>query len=462
MRIKNRNVVHVEGQDRAKSYLPRFLVLGAYLLMGLRLYRLISRYAVNLLFWDQWDFDDATLFQRHSIWEMFRWQHGPHRQGLGALLQKLIEPSIHWNSRYEAFGIGAIIFTAAVLALVLKVRLYGTIGYSDLIIPLLFLTPRQFETLVLATNPAHGALPLLLIILYCLCWLIRTYFWKYICVLLVNFVLIYTGFGIFIGSLTPILLALDYYENTRRLAHRYRWGSGAALTLSIVSLASFFVGYKFDAAVDCFSPAPGNPVLYLCFVALMFANVAALNILSLKVATLIGCIPLLLFLACLWLAVKRLLVGRGVDTWSRDAVTATLLAYCAIFCFNTAYGRLCLGLAYAGVSRYTPYVILGFFGLYLYALSSRARNLRVYLLPVLLVFATLGARSLNRPDTWIVQKMSDGRRAWRECYLTLHDIHECDSRTHFPIYPHPEATRLQEKLDFLERNHLNLYAPPSL
>ena len=68
----------------------------------------------------------------------------------------------------------------------------------------------------------------------------------------------------------------------------------AALTISIASLGSFFVGYRFDAAVDCFSPAPENPVLYLCFVALMFASVAGLAVLSRKLATLIGSIPLLL------------------------------------------------------------------------------------------------------------------------------------------------------------------------
>ena len=51
----------------------------------------------------------------------------------------------------------------------------------------------------------------------------------------------------------------------------------------------------------------------------------------------------------------------------------------------------------------------------------------------------------------------NGRRAWRECHLARNDVHECDTLTHFQIYPHPEATRLPEKLDFLERNHLNLY-----
>lgn len=73
----------------------------------------------------------------------------------------------------------------------------------------------------------------------------------------------------------------------------------ASLTISIASLGSFFVGYRFDAAEDCFSPAPENPVLYLCFVTLMFASVAGLAVLSLRLG---NCsIPLLLLLVSVWI-----------------------------------------------------------------------------------------------------------------------------------------------------------------
>lgn len=173
----------------------------------------------------------------------------------------------------------------------------------------------------------------------------------------------------------------------------------SALTISIASLGSFFVGYRFDAAVDCFSPAPENPVLYLCFVALMFASVAGLAVLSRKRATLIGSIPLLLLLVCVWIEARDCW-WHGVRIRGPAMLPSLRLAYCAVFCFNTAYGRLCPGFAYAGVSRYTPYVVLGFFGRYLYALSNHARNLRVYLLLMLLVFAALSARPLNRSDAW--------------------------------------------------------------
>lgn len=127
------------NRDSAERYFPHFLVAAVYVLAGARLFLLISRSSVNILASDQWSFDDATLFQQHSLWEMFRWQHGPHRQGLGALFQKLIDSLLHWDSHYEALAIGAIVLVAAGLALLLKIRLFG--GYSDVVIPLLFLTP---------------------------------------------------------------------------------------------------------------------------------------------------------------------------------------------------------------------------------------------------------------------------------------------------------------------------------
>lgn len=408
-----------------------------------------------MMYWDPWDFDDATLFQHHSLWQMFHWQHGWHRQGLAALLQLLIEPLIRWNGHKEALILGTIFFSAACLALVLKVRLHGAIDYSDVIIPLLLLTPLQYETLLFAPNPACS-LPLLLMVVYCLCWSIRTYYWKCVCVLLVNFLLIYTGFGIFIGPVTPAILALDYYANVRNAGQKYPRVGAAAIATSIASLASFFVHYKFLGGVDCFSPEPRNPLLYPAFVALMFANAAGLKILSMRLAIVVGSIMLLLFVMGLLITVKRLFAERA-PTWPRDAAILALLAYSAVFCLNVAYARMCLGLRAAAYSRYTPYVVLGVFGLYLYALSIRRQHIRVLVVLVLVAFAVLSARPLNPKDAGELVYQTSGKRVWRDCYLARHDIYECDALTHFRIHPNPDATHLQEKLDFLERNHLNLY-----
>ncbi len=62
---------------------PNMLVSGIYAVLAWRFFRMISQGAVNIFYNDQWDFNDATLFEKHSLWEIFRWQYGPQRHGLG-------------------------------------------------------------------------------------------------------------------------------------------------------------------------------------------------------------------------------------------------------------------------------------------------------------------------------------------------------------------------------------------
>lgn len=49
------------------------------------------------------------------------------------------------------------------------------------------------------------------------------------------------------------------------------------------------------------------------------------------------------------------------------------------------------------------------------------------------------------------------KTAWRHCYLSGHRAAECD-RACGPIYPRPEETHLQEKLDYLQATRQNLFS----
>jgi hypothetical protein len=435
-------------KERAMKMKAHILVFGAYAALTWRFFRMISQGAVNIFYYDQWDFNDATLFEKHTLWEIFRWQHGPHRQGLGGVAMKLLEPSIRWNSRYEAFGIGAIILAAAILALYLKTRLLGPIAYSDAIIPAFFLTPAQFETVLGATNPSWGAIPVLLIILYCLSWTIRSGRWKYVCVLLANFFLIYTGFGVFAGLLTPVVIALDYWKTRQVL-------SVAALLISIASLASFFVGYQsHHSAADCFSIVPANPILYAMFMSCMFGNAVGLKG-SGYLLLLVGVIILIVSLVCLDKVLRRLRRDEPISL-TRDTVIGVLLGFCLIFMLATAYGRLCLGFDFAMMPRYVTYTVLDFYGLYLFSLSIPGKRARTLLITTLCLLALLSSARMNRYDASLAKDISDGKRAWRDCYLGRHNIAQCNALANFQIYPFDEK-QLQRKLDFLEQNHLNLF-----
>jgi len=86
-------------------WLPGILVAAVSIPLSIRLFQWISRFDVKIFFSDQWDFNSGTLFEVHSLLEMLRWQHGPHRQGLGALASRFIEPHFRWSSRTSPFSL---------------------------------------------------------------------------------------------------------------------------------------------------------------------------------------------------------------------------------------------------------------------------------------------------------------------------------------------------------------------
>ncbi len=175
-----------------------------------RWFYLIDRYSINILFWDQWDFYSAFFFDRQlSLWELFTWQHSPHRQGLGFILTKVINHLSGWNSRVECFAAGGIMVLTTLLFAALKRKLLGRWTRFDVILLLIVLTPLQYEIFCGTPNLSHGSVPIFLMALYCLAWLPASRPWRYSGLLLVNFLMIYTGFGIFIGVITPVLLVLE-------------------------------------------------------------------------------------------------------------------------------------------------------------------------------------------------------------------------------------------------------------
>lgn len=444
------------AQGSGPATRPVWLVVAAaFVFYAARMFLLISRHAVNIFFWDQWAFNDATLFQQHSLWQMFAWQHGPHRLGLGALFQKLVDPYFAWNSRIESFVIGAVIVAAATCAFWLKRRLYGPFTVFDVVIPAIVFTPRQWETLFSATNFAHGPLPLLLVLLYCLSWTCGRGAVRYPLILLINFVTIYTGFGLFLGVLTPFLLLVDrWFGDPEAPSRAYFVGT---LLIAFASLGSFFVGYRFDAAIECFSFQPHSPGSYLSFVGLMFAYFFALN--GTGVAPrLVGIAILCLLVVGLAIALWRLLRRQVPSNAERNRLLAivTLIAFSLLFCMNTAYGRACAGLGLAHNSRYSIYLEPALLGAYFCLLTVRqatTRNLLLagMLLPVLAASLHIGFREMNFPR--------DVKLRWKTCYLQTEDIKHCDQVAGPGIYPEPtENAHLQEKLQYLKKTRQNLYS----
>ena len=429
-----------------------FTIAAVVVMCVWRLFAIVNRYSVNILLGDQWVFDDATLFQKHSLLEIFRWQHGPHRQGLGGLLSKLTGPAIHWNSRYESFGIATILCLSAILAIWLKQRLFGKMHYSDVVIPLFFLTPAQYEVMLGPANPSHGPLPVLLFVIYCLGLTVENDVMRYGIILPVNILLIYTGFGLFVGFLTPVITAREFFRSRKRVAL-------AATAIALLSLASFWVGYHFNPAADCFSPGLQTPVYYALFMAFMFSSFGGiLPAYHLVAAIFAGTVLLAIIVGVCAKFIVRYF--REHEYNAATTVIFSLLSYSLIFAAATAYGRVCLGLGAAQGSRYMAYLVLCFFGLYLAALSVRRQSER-FISALLMLIVALGSSVFIPAGEWVqMRELSHNRRAWKMCYLSTRNIAQCDSQTHFAICWTPEPADLQQKLDMLEQQHWNLYSDP--
>ncbi len=442
--------VQTSSRFRLDVRLQVFLLVGLTVALFLRLLRLIDLYSVNILFYDQWDFY-GPLFHGDNWLTMFRLQNGPHRQGCGLFVTKLVAELTGWNTRAETFALAGIIGLACLLAFALKKRLFGRWDWSDAILPLLFLTPAQADAFFETPNPAYGALPLLLIMIYCLAWTARRYPTRYAILVFTNFLLIYTGFGVFMGLITPFLLAVECRRNRQEGdVPALRWAA-AALALSLLSAASFLIGYKFRTANESFEALHPRLWDYPWFVTILLANFFVIT--RIKIATVVGA------------GLLALMIGVGIlhaRRWVRErspisVVIVTLLAYSLLFALNNAYGRVSLGIAQAQSSRYATLLIPAFFGLYLHTLTLRSGRRRTLWQALALVLAAWGCLPLHPAETRTIEQFSQGKSRWKAAYLQTGSIAEADRLSGFKIYPHPERTHLQDKLDFLRRHHLNLF-----
>jgi hypothetical protein len=440
----------------ARGPWPAALVGAAFLIQLSVLLVFTLQHAVNVLFWDQWDFY-TPLFERASLWRIFDWQHGPVRQGLGSVAAWMLAGLTHWSSRAEALAAVGIVGAAALLALHLKRRLLGPIGFLDAVIPVLFLSRAQYEVLVGPTNLSHGPLPLLLTMLICLAWTHPRRAIRYALVLGLNFLMIFTTFGLLMGLITPALLAIDGYRAVRARQRRAAAGTILALGAALLSLVVFFAGYAWSPAAACSGRPCGSLWDYPWFAGLMYANAFGFKAYALLGSSIVG----IAVLAC----VVGVLTRHLRLTWSADAdasrtsrALVILLTYSLLFCLATAIGRAALGLQAADGSRYYLYVAIGVFGLYLHLLTLRPTAIRGVGLALAGLGTLVAGFYLTPLDEGAVSRLSSGKRRWAGCYLKTGDVEGCEATAVFKIYPDPAATGLREKLDFLKRNGLNLYA----
>jgi hypothetical protein len=458
-------------------------VLSLSAALAVRLLLLIDRYAVNLLFMDEWDVG-GHFIEGTPLWRLFFVQHGPHLQGIAFYVTKLIAVLTGWNNRAEAFACGLAVILAMLTALQLKRRLWGHLTFADSIIPLIFLTPLQYGVFVRAPNLAPAPVPLWLMMLYGLSWTHKNKITRYSLVLLFNFLLLFTGYTIFIGMITLFLFGVEWYHDRK---NRPRFISGISLVVAIATFAGFLSTYQFVSTVDCFLFPHPRLWEYGWFMGLTWINFFGVKFLTHPTpATYLG-LPLVLLVVLLTggYTLKLFASDSTPSSRQRTIMIFFLTGYSLLFTLNAAVGRVCLSLEVAQTSRYITLMIPAFLGFYFALLSWRSvpeqtgerreepprSPLRVPkiwdVLPAkgwqfafILIYAglLLQAHVLSPLDRHELEWLRLKKEAWKACYLFFEDVQECNQSTGFLLYP--EVPPLQQKLAYLKEHQLNLYLDP--
>jgi hypothetical protein len=293
----------------------------------------------------------------------------------------------------------------------------------------------------------------LLIVAYCLSWTCKNTRTKFILVVVLNFLVIYTGYGFLFGFLTPLLLFAAYRGNTVRSRTETYYLVGC-IVAAVASLGSFFVGYRLDPASDCSSIFAPTVSQYLWFVDLMFAapfGVTGLGAISRSV----GGIGLALVVAAAWHGWKGVFAKHGKQL-PVIYVIAALSAFVLLFCPPAALARTCNGLYTAHASRYTNFMQFSTLGVYFFSLQAPWPRLRVDLSAVLLVLL-LRPAVMNSADQANMELFRKTKAAWRSCILSGHGVPQCNATAGF-VYPYPQRTHLQDKLEYLQATQQGLFS----
>lgn len=431
-------------------------IIFVSILLAVRLVLFVAENGVNLLFWDEWDFLTPLFAGKNDLWTLFSWQHGLHRQGVGYFLIKIIADLSHWNTRFDEFSIAVTLILALTFTLILKRMVWSSFSLSDVILPFIVLNLIQYETLIGTPNISASALSLLLVIVYCISWIVQNGKIKYLAICILNFLMIFTGYALLIAPITIALLVIEIFQSRKDKMVIVKQFSFWALMGSILSVGAFFIDYKFQTGVTCFSLKPSLLLKYPVFISMMFAKFIRLDLLFNSTIMVLGCSVLVSILIAIFIFHLRKITRYKFSDAPQSLIIVILIGYSLLFAVSAAIGRACLGVDAALSSRYATLLVPAFIGLYLHIVSMYRRNYRRFFIGLVLLTQLISLFPFVARDAQTIKFYSIDKENWKRCYLQTKNYTFCNQETGFRVYPGDDA-RIESSLKFLEDNHLNLF-----
>ena len=440
-----------------------------WLILSLNLAWSVALFQPNVLTWDQWDFF-APLFSGGDWRELFTYQHGPHRQGLGFVITSWILDLTRWDARFDSLWIAGLLSLASALALRLKGKLSGRLSWVDAWIPIVGLTLGQFEAILIAPNASHSAFSLALMLALANAWLMRSATVRYLSGGLGAVALTFTGFGLFAGAIMTVLIGVA----TARDMYRGAWRSAVpgliGLVIAVAGWAWFRSGYLFVPAVVGFR-FPWTPLReYFQFIPLMLLQPTGVSGATTLHYAAGGVLAILITLAALVVLWKWI---RTAEPSPGNEVVLFLVGAGALFVCNTAIGRVCLGITAGMSSRYVTLMFPLWLGIYFFAVTTKSRAYWTVSAVALWAIAMwpyrdMTSRALSRwPGTIgathaqfaYYEQYTSNKAAWVDTYLRTGSIEAAQQARGPAVYPHPPGTRMDEKLAFMKTRGLLFFAP---
>lgn len=455
------------GPARAKQYdsiearVALAAVLASFGFFFWRLARFVSRNAVDVPYWDLWDVL-GPFFRDEGLWAAFRYQHGPHRQGLGALLFFASNELTDWSLAAPAFENLVLLGAGALLAIELKLALFGRLTLFDALIPAIFFRVSQYSTLVMIPYPAHGVLPLLLVLLSCRALLIRGAGMQLAALGALSFFAAHTGFAMF---LPPVLAGATLLTGAAAWrAGRFDAARRSLVLAAVVALcaAPALVGLNAGKFGGIPCPEPPGPVDYVAYVVTML-NGSFGFVRRDTVALILGAgvllLPALLVLAAgLRRMVSAVREAASSEALARHTVVPVLVGFSLLFAAVSAPGRICAEGA-ALSSRYVTLMAPLALGLYFGLCAGQGfERVRRFFLAAMTILVALGALTLSPVDEQVVETTVTGKLRWMDCVRSGSSAAECNRRAQFEVHPSPDGSRIDEKLEYLRRNGLSFFA----
>ena len=418
----------------------------------LRLIFFADRYAVNLLFFDQWSLFSA-FFEDYGPWQIFTFQHGPHRQGVGFFLTIWMAKLSGLNTRWDAFAVVGCIVGAGISGAGLAVRCGVSAVLAFIGAGLIFFNLRQYEIFLSAPNLCVGGLPLFLVVLCACSWLIKRPSIRLPLIGVTVFNMIFSGYAIFAGGLIPALLLVELVQAWKAGDRRRSGFVALALGICAAGWMLFSVDYVFMPAGEGFRFPYEKPWEYFYFAAIMHANMVGISGYGVFSIVAGGLIFLSVVAVFLWHGWR--LLRHGVVNQPVSAAIFTLAGYGLLYCMSASVGRVMMGLPAALAPRYGTLLIPGVFAVFLHL--SLYKWPRFHILPMvslaLFAFGTLALR-----QAWIgVMWFHNGQTEWKAAYLETRDELEANRRSKFRVFPEPGF--VTQRMDYLEKRQLNLFAP---